>query len=1003
MTRQPGMTQRILRVLLILLTACAFPVVASAALMVNELMSSNLDVIADEDGAFEDWIEILNTGPDTLDLAGYALSDDTFNPQRWLFPTRVLLPNERLLVFASGKDRAGAELHTNFSLSATGEILLFSDPGGSLVDLVAPTFLPVNVSLGRSPDGGASGYLFSPSTPDSANDGPAYTGIAAAPVIDPPGGFHAGGVTASISDTTGLADGITWTLGGWDPGPDSTLYTAPIGVAATAVLRARAFETGKLPSPIATASYLVDEGSVLPRVSVVTDPDNLWDDEIGIYVLGNDYDPHSPYYGANFWQDWERPAHLEYFDETGALLTALDLGVKIHGNMSRVKPQKSLRLVMRGGYGAGAIQVPLFASEGLALSEFNRLILRNASNDWCIAHMRDGLAQSAVRHLDLDCQGYVPTQVFLNGEYWGVHNLREYLKQQYLVGHHDVDADGVDILEEQGIGDGLIWGDNAHYLALVDFLEINSLADSANYAWVTQQMEVENFATYNISEIFFGNIDWPRNNRRFWRPRAPGGRWRWFMIDLDYASGMQEGPEYDYLDRATHPTGTSSQNPPWATLMIRSLLDNDGFRRDFINRYLDHLNSTFTAERMVGRVLDNAALLDPEMERHQTRWEASYLGWQNDVDDLVDFFTARPAHAREHIKNKFALGDTLTLTLDVQPPGSGQVTLTALTVDSLWSGLYLQGNPIDLHAAPLPGWAFSGWSTGESEDTLSISPSVATQLTANFIPVSGPSPRIVINEINYNSSPVFDPGDWVELVNAGEGEADLNGWEFRDESDAHVYAFGPGTIIPADGYLLLCENRIAFTALFPGTDPAPGDLGFGLSGAGELLRLFDAGGALHDSLVYDDLPPWPIEPDGGGPSLELIHPERDNGQGVNWAASDVTAPNGTPGAMNSVFDATAAPETPPATLRLAAPYPNPFNPATRLSFQLPETGRVRLTIHDVRGRELTRLVDERLDAGIHGMTWRGTDDHGNELASGLYLLRLQSVGETRTRKLVLLR
>ena len=1003
MTRHPGIAQRAVRIPLILLAVLAFPAGAVADLLMNEVMSSNLDVIADEDGDFEDWIEILNTGPDTLDLAGYHLSDDSFNPTRWQFPSRELLPDERLLVFASGKDRAGAELHTNFSLSASGEILILSAPGGMLVDLIAPVFLPVNVSLGRSPDGGGPGFLFSPASPGAPNDGIAYTGIAEAPVIDPPGGFHAGGVTATISDPSGLADAVTWTLGGWDPGPDSTLYAAPIAVTATSVLRARAYESGKLPSPIATASYLVDEDSPLPRVSVVTDPDNLWDDEIGIYVLGLDHDPHSPYYGANFWQDWERSAHLEYFDETGTLLTALDLGIKIHGNMSRVKPQKSLRLVTRGGYGASAIQVPLFAEQGLDLAEFNRLILRNASNDWCIAHMRDGLAQSAVRHLDLDCQGYVPVQVFLNGEYWGVHNLREYLKQEYLVGHHAVDADGVDILEEQGIGEGLIWGDNAHYLALVDFLETNSLADPANYAWVTQQMEVENFATYNICEIFFGNIDWPRNNRRFWRPATPDGRWRWFMIDLDYSSGMQEGPDYDYLDRATHPTGTSSQNPPWATLMIRSLLDNDGFRADFINRYQDHLNSTFTAERMVGRVTDNAARLDAEMERHQLRWEHSYIGWQNDVDDLVDFFTERPAFAREHLKNKFALGDTLTLTLDIQPPESGRVTLTALTVDTLWSGLYLQGNPIALSAEPLPGWAFTGWSTGESEAAITISPGAATQLTANFVAIGGPPPRIAINEINYNSALGFDPGDWVELVNAGDTEADLNGWEFRDEDDAHVYAFGPGTVIPADGYLLLCQDRLAFTTLFPGTDPAPGDMGFGLSGAGELLRLYDATDTLHDSVTYDDAAPWPVAPDGGGPTLELIHPRHDNSQGVNWAASNGTAPHGTPGAMNSVFDATDSAATPPPELSLAAPYPNPFNPATRLSFHLPTRTRVELTIHDVRGRELTRLLDETLDAGSHALDWRGRDAQGHELPSGLYLLRLRSAGELRTRKLVLLR
>ncbi len=259
-----------------------------------------------------------------------------------------------------------------------------------------------------------------------------------------------------------------------------------------------------------------------------------------------------------------------------------------------------------------------------------------------------------------------------------------------------------------------------------------------------------------------------------------------------------------------------------------------------------------------------------------------------------------------------------------------------------------------------------------------------------------------MNEINYNSALDFVVGDWVEFYNSGSETVDLDGWEFRDENDVHVYAFEPGTMIAPGEYLLLCEDRAAFLAQFPGTDPLPGNTGFGFSGGGELLRLYDDFGFLHDSLEYNDVPPWPPEADGDGPTLELIHFTRDNAAAENWAASSGAAPHGTPGAQNSTFDETAAPVT-PASASLAAPFPNPFNPSTRLSFTLATAGPARLSIHDIRGRELTRLADGPLASGSHSFDWQARDVYGREFPAGVYLVRLRAAGILQSRKIVLLK
>jgi hypothetical protein len=256
---------------------------------------------------------------------------------------------------------------------------------------------------------------------------------------------------------------------------------------------------------------------------------------------------------------------------------------------------------------------------------------------------------------------------------------------------------------------------------------------------------------------------------------------------------------------------------------------------------------------------------------------------------------------------------------------------------------------------------------------------------------------VVINEINYNSAPEFDPEDWVELYNAGEGAVDVSGWIFRDAEDAHGFVVPEGTVMPGGGYLVLSRDVVAFTALFPEVAGVFGDLGFGLSGDGELLRLYDATSTLIDSVRYDDEAPWPLDPDGGGPTLELINVWQDNALPTNWAAS---LDHGTPGSENSVADQVGIADvsgTPPAFIFLR-PAPNPFTSRTRLRFAVPASGRVAVTVFDVSGRAVGRLLDGVLDAGWHTVTWNAAG-----VASGVYYARIGAGDGHRARKLVVVK
>ena len=152
------------------------------------------------------------------------------------------------------------------------------------------------------------------------------------------------------------------------------------------------------------------------------------------------------------------------------------------------------------------------------------------------------------------------------------------------------------------------------------------------------------------------------------------------------------------------------------------------------------------------------------------------------------------------------------------------------------------------------------------------------------------------DEIKY-----VNPADWVELYNPTNEPIAIGLWELKDGNDVHVFIIPENQILEPDQYLVLCKDSLAFNDNFPNISNFIGEFDFGLNGGGELVRLFDAEELPVDEVNYNDSSPWPLEPDGNGPTLELIHPSLDNDLGVNWATSGNNG--GTPGVVNSVYTA----------------------------------------------------------------------------------------------------
>lgn len=764
-------------------------------LRINEVMASNGITLADEDGDYEDWIEIYNAGSQPVNVYGFGLSDNINNPMRWIFPSIYILPDSYLTVWASGKNRTQSNLplHANFSISASGETIVLADASGAILDQIPSVLHQTDIAYGRFPNGSEQLVYLSNPSPNSANLGPAFNALAQPLSFSVPEGYYANPITVSITSGDPSAV-IRYTLDGSEPKENSPIYSAPLqfdnlanlpnvianiptnnqapgppfyegwqpplgNVYKINVLRAKAFSPLTPSAPSFNATYIIDpalhQRFSLPVMSLTSDFEHLFDPQTGIYVYGN---------SGNYWQDWERPGNFTYFQKDGSLGFNENAGFQLNGNTSRNRPRKSIRMVFRNQYGNSWLEYPIFENKSTA--RYKRLILRNAGNDWGNTLIRDGLSQILAKDFYVETQYFQPTILFINGEYWGVHNLRDRYSTHYFEAKYGIEADELTVMEnnaafKRGNPDGV-----AHYNNLITLIESNDLSTPDAYNQILQRMDVASFIDFQVTHIYPKNTDWPGNNVMYWRylrnnfdPNAGvrDGRWRWLIYDLDFAFDLNlsyvpflnEGAAHNTLSFALQNNGPSWPNPNWSTLMLRKLMENDSFKIQFVNRYCDLLNTVYRPEFVVHTIDSLKDLLLPEMQEHIDRWRRpeSLQSWLAEIELLKQFAQQRTGYQFQHMQAALGLGEKYTLIVDVNDASQGYVKLNSIDLREStngisapvypWYGDYFNGAPITLSAIPKPGFVFSHWSGDISgyNAVITLNPNSAITCKANFIPL----------------------------------------------------------------------------------------------------------------------------------------------------------------------------------------------------------------------------------------------------------------------------
>lgn len=583
------------------------------ALAVWEVMPANNRYLMQTDGNYYDWIELKNISQETIDLSEYAVSDSADKPLLFQLPRKTLAPGETvLIVCAKDAQLTGNAVYAPFALDWQECWVYVTHIGHGLSDYVHVYDVPYQASMGRM-DGENRIFYFTQPTPGKENAG-GLASIAASPFVQTPGGVYNG--VENVSVVLSGEGQIRYTLDGSIPTETSALYTGPLTLTKTTTIRAACFEPGKVPSDVVTTGYIINENHTMPVLSLSVDPDAMFGYS-GIYT--------------RYTRDWEIPCNLTLYENGQGF--SVDCGIKMHGHTGLMNPKKSFRVNFRGVYGADVLNYPIYGEDAPQI--YDSLCIR-AGQDYLFAIFREELFASLCQ----DMTDTVLTQrqkfciLYINGEYWGIYNLKEAFTELYYAQNRGVSEESVEIIQAPTFPGNDIF-------SLMNFLSSHDMTLQENYEYACSVINEDSLIDWMIIEGYSTNGD-VQQNLRYFRSSENGNRYEFALYDLDW-SFYYHNPFKDIL--------SNDSQMHWQHLRItRNMMKNPTFRQKFLARLSYHLENTLSTDNVLSRIDYFHDLLAPEVPREKQRWGGAYSYWENTYVARLRNFIANHDHPGDIVR-----------------------------------------------------------------------------------------------------------------------------------------------------------------------------------------------------------------------------------------------------------------------------------------------------------------------------------------------------------------
>lgn len=698
---------RNVKILFLLISAtflCVFTAVlcycqeAAEHVVINEVCSNNFSVICDENGNYSDYVELYNPAFVPVSMTGFSLSDNADELQKCSLESVIIPAKGYLLVWldGSGENIVG---HASFKISREGEKIYLSNRYGKITDCVDVPKLSYNTVFARVDDGLE---MWDNQTPTAGITNKTAKGVLKKNLAEPgfsvESGFYDNAFELEI--TADKDEVIYYTLDGSEPDIDSMHYTGPISITDASVnenvysartdlmatmeyvpefkvdkaviVRAMAYDPdSNTVSKSVTKTYFVgfnkkEEYDGYSVLSLVMDPDDLFDTESGIYGNGaaleayqaaaglengevpdsyqdEDGNIYYKYMSTNAYyrgREWEREAEIAYFDEEHALKLNQSAGIRISGESTRNAAQKSFNIYARDIYDKeGVLDYNFFGN-----MEYSSIKLRNGGSDHQGSKIYDAFLQALSEDRNVSIQASRPCVVFLNGEYWGIYNIRERYKEEYFFNHYGISENNVWMIDSGSVSIGSWEAWNA-YNDVLQFIDENDMTNEDNYRKACGLIDMQSLIDWYCIQLYINNKDTGFDkNIAVWRSirtengEYGDGRWRFMLYDLDGALGdpmdntFEDSEwwkkEFDLMDEK----------------LIKSLLKNENFRKQFLESFMETADIVFNYESVHERLMEWKERYQTQTVKSHQRFLSSEIG-EKDYDIYIeridDFFKKR--------------------------------------------------------------------------------------------------------------------------------------------------------------------------------------------------------------------------------------------------------------------------------------------------------------------------------------------------------------------------
>lgn len=799
---------------------------------VNEVCSKNTTYKA-ADGNCYDWIELYNSDSQEADISGWGFSDKEAEPYRYTFPEGTKVPAKgRLMVFCDSDAGANDNSIVSFGLSSTGETLTLTDKQGSTVQTMTFGALATDTSYGQYPDGSGEFYELS-STPDKENAAPEGSAAVRQPVFSQDSGFYDSSFTLTLTAEEGCT--VYYTTDGSDPTIESEKYEAPItvkdmsdtanrlsartdiapsgvekpreNVDKAAVIRAVSVDSeGRISEPV-TKTYFIGKtnSGYYPQmkvISLVTDPDNLFDYDTGIYCLGKAYETENTGAGRNVqpWnlianysmrgKEWERPASFTMF-ENGEKVIEQNVGIRIKGNYSRSLPQKSFNIYTRKDYGTPEFDYDFFdgeatkAKNGKAIKKYEGIVLRNGGNDNGTAFFRDSINQELITDRSFAYQAATECVVFIDGEYWGLYQLMEKIDDSYISSHYGIKKSDVAIVKNGELDEGTEQD-------LQDWLQLQNgvINGTVSYEEFCKKVDIQSYMDYMAAQIYWCNADWPQRNISMWRSDAidgenpyADGKWRPILYDTESGQGL-----YGSYDKSANADCYSRlkqlrEDGEFAQMFIK-LLSNEEFAMQYARTFMDMANNNFTPEKTKAVAQSYLNSYKQQILDTFERFGSRSSGLDNAYQTIINFYAQRFTYAESTTRSALKLSSAARSLTVTNRSGLGTIKLNTLDLGNAakWSGKYHSDYELELSITPDEGAEFSHWSISGATITEGDekSESIKIKLTSNATVKAVYATDSVIGDVNADGD--FNVADIVMMQKwlGGDKSTELANWKAGD-------------------------------------------------------------------------------------------------------------------------------------------------------------------------------------------------------------------------------